>query len=764
MPRESDSAYQSLSAKAAEALGMPTGIKFFSPLPFGGMDQEASRLAIADQDFAYLENFVRTGDGNLRAVWDVGSPIYTAPAGKSIVYHFFYTLKGKSYAAAFLSDGTAVQIDTDTNAVTTISPTGGAFYSGGQLPACGQWGALYLLIANNDTPNSYWVWDGSLLFYAGTLGPAVEVTSGGSGYSSAPTVTAFSTGSGSGVAASATISNGSVVSVQLTNPGSGFIPGEQVQFLFSGGGTDTGAELKAVLTAGVIASVSLIAGGSGYTPGTYALGITGDGAGATGTYTVSAGGVVVSVALTAGGHGYTGAALSFPLGGGANAAGVAALSSGTVASVTIVQGGSGFTATPTLTFGGGGGTGAEATVTLTAGVITAVAVTAGGTGYDSAPAVIVQSGMNNAATAVGNVMPFGVSGSSIETYLSRVWLFYPNQTGNQQNGGTFLVSAPGSLTDFSPSSGGVTYTSSDAFLRYQYTNAKQSGSYLYPIGDSSTEIISNVQTAGSPPTTSFSYQNVDPQTGTSWRDSVCYYAKTVLLANPFGVHGLYGGAVTKISQKMDDVFDGLVLPKDGGVVPSAALTNLFGQKLLLLLVSYPDFFTGVVRNVMVGWDEKRWYVFSQSVGLTFISTQEVASNLQAWGTDGVALYPLFTTPNPNLNKVLSTKLYGGQAPFIMKQAMGVWAQARDFAGTGVTIDVTLDNELGSFSAPNSLQFLTGTKTSGLAATETGDVTGVTLGVTMSSASPDFALQNLSLGYVDVTGLFGSTNLTGFQGE
>jgi hypothetical protein len=67
-------------------------------------------------------------------------------------------------------------------------------------------------------------------------------------------------------------------------------------------------------------SITLTSGGAGYTNGTYALGITGTGTGATGTYTVT-GGAVTAVALTAVGSGYTAPpTITFPSGGGTTGA------------------------------------------------------------------------------------------------------------------------------------------------------------------------------------------------------------------------------------------------------------------------------------------------------------------------------------------------------------------------------------------------------------------------------------------------------------
>lgn len=772
MPRPSppEVQYQQLSAKAAASLGMPDGWKPFSPFPFGGMDQQSSRIALKDNEFYYRENFIRIGDGNLRTVWDLGQPIYTAPVGKTIIYFFFYNIGSVNYAAIFLNDGTALQVNSITKAQTVISSVTNTFYTGGQKPVCSQWGTLYLIIANNITPNSYWVWDGILLYTSGTLGPSVSITSGGAGYTSTPTVTVFG-GSGSGAAVSATISDGSVVSVILTNSGTGYLPGDTVQFAFSGGGTDSSAILEANLAVGVVGSLQLVSPGSGYTAGTYALGFTGGGGtGATGTYTV-AGGIVTTLNLTAGGSGYTGTpAISFPSGGGTGAAAIGDLSPGAVASVTVVNGGTNFTTTPTLTFQGGGGTGAAGTANLTSGVITSVTITNGGSGYISVPGVIVQSATNNSASAEASLMPFGISGSSIETFQQRVWLPFPNQTGNQENGGTFLVSAPGSLTDFSTSSGGLTYTSTDSFLRYQYTNIKQSNGYLYPIGDSSVDVISNVQTAGNPSSTTFNYQNTDPQIGTSWRDTLANFSRTILLVNPMGVYGLYGGSVTKISDKIDNLFTNMILPVNGGVTPCSAVANIFSRKILLVLMTITDVFTGLPRNVLISWDEKEWFVTSQSLSLTFVGSQEVNSTLTAWGTDGNSLYPLFNSPSSALTKTISTKLYGAQGGYVIKQAMSIHAQVQDLSASrsGVIFATTVDTELNVYPAQNTISLPAITSAlppyAPVFATTSGDTQGVNLGLTMSSTSPDFSLQHLIIGYIDVVGLFGSENLTGEPGE
>lgn len=845
-----DKELQKVMAQEDRIFGIQRTLKEFRLTPFGGMNQmSSSRLDGKDNESWWQENFIKTGEGCLRSLWDQGSPLYTAPNGKTIIYYFFFNIGATNYVAIFLSDGTAYQINTTTAASTTISSTANTFYNSSlslQIPVCGQWGVTYLLIANNFGPNTYWVWDGTLLYTAGSLSPLITVTDGGANYTSAPTITAYG-GNGTGATFSATVLNGSVTSIQETNPGTGYEPGDIVQLYITGGGSDSNAELTAVLTSGgvtgvvitnpgsgydtgtwnlgftggggssatgtytvsggMVTSTAITAAGSGYTsaptvifptpitstltvtntgtgytPGTYALGFSGGGGtGAAGTYTIGIGGSITSTAISNNGSGYTSAStVAFSSGGGSSAAatahlfgsgasGIALITSNGVASVIVVEGGTNFTSTPTLTFVGGGGTGATATAVLTSGAISSVTVTNAGTGYTTAPAVVVQSGVNNSATATVTLMPFGISGTSIETFQQRVWLCYPYQSasgsGVQQNGEVINVSAPGSFSDFATSDGGVQFINTDSFLRAQYINIKQSNGYLYPFGDSSVSVISNVQTSGSPSSTTFNYQNTDPQTGAAWRDSLQAYSRTILFANPFGVFGLYGGAVTKISKNMDNIFNNAVFPAKGGVVPTSAVANIFNLKVYLINMTVVDPFTNQQRTLMLGWDEKEWFIVSQASVYTIIATQEIASDLIAWGSDGNSLYPLMDFPSNLITKKISSKLFGSQNQLIQKESMGLYLQVQDLstAKAGVSFNaITVDSETGSYALPQIPTFGNAVPPFyQIQSAGSGDVYGCNLGYTLTSTSLDFTINNLSLGVIEVGSLAqGSTPIAG----
>lgn len=932
-----------LPTKAQQQLGLPEGFRTASPFPFEGMNVQSSAIALKDTEFTWLENFARLGDGNLRTLWDVGPAIYTG----SIEYYAFYTIGTNYYCAIVHSDGSATQLNTTTTATTAINPSLPFYTNSGLLPCLKQWGTQYLLISNCNTDNDYWVWDGSLLYGAGTVAPSsATILAGGFDYTSAPSYTVYG-GFGTGVTLSLAVSGGQLVEATITNPGSGYEPGDVVQVAFSGGGANTTPILRANLNPGTVGGASITAAGTGYTSAptvafsggggtgaaataTYSGGVTavtvgsagsgyttapavlfsgGGGTGAAAFATISGGGVstvtvtdpgagyttaptvtfsgvgtgaaatatevntVTAITITNPGSGYTSApTIAISGGGGSGATAVAVLAPNGVSSVTVVNGGTGFTTVPLLTLEGGGGAGATAFAQLTNTSVAAINVTAGGqnygqppsvhvvggaftgegappfvmatavaimsgdqvayvqitnagagystpasiiflaasgdigtgagatvvyaptsiarvvvssTGqyYTSAPAVVVGPGANGAAYASLSLMPYGVSGSAMETYLQRVWIVNPaqQQFTTLPPGGDWQVSTAGSLTDFATSDGGVQAVNSDSFLQVQYTNVHQSSGYLYFFGDGSVSVVSNVSTSeatgSTVVTTTYNYQNVDPQSGTPWRDTLQDFGRSSIVTNSTGVYGLYGGTLAKISGKLDQLFTpatqgGLFVPPSaGGVTPSSAIATIFNVKHYLVLLTVLDPDTAVQRNVMVTWNEKDWTISSQSVNLISISTQKVGSSYFAFGSDGSKIYPLFAVPSKNLTKRFDTKQYGADKVYIQKQALGTWIQAQDnsltqsgISGSFVTVasGIALQNNVAPTDFNNiwttnfRLQpnFQSAPPFWGVWATTMEGVAFMTMGIRFTSNSPDFTLGNLVIGYKDVTAFYG----------
>ena len=836
-----------ISAKAGQALGLPPGFKVHSPFPFKGMNLHDAPHAIEDQEFTWIENFVRLGNGSLRALWDKSPSFYTPPSGTTIVYFAFYTLATDYYCAIFLSDGSAVQLNMTTFATTTIGPAGTFYDAGsGYLPYCKQWGSIYLLICNRNTTNDYWAWDGTLLYGAGTAAPqGVNVNSIGFSYSSTPTITAYG-GSGSGMTFASTVNNGGIAEINITNPGTGYQPGDVVQLAFSGGGSDTSAILEAVLSSGSVGGVSITAAGSGYTSASVAFTGGGGGSGAAGTVIISAG-KIAGVNITNPGSGYTVAPTATISGTGAGATAQSVLTPVGVASVTVVNGGSGFTTTPLITFKGGGGAGATGTVILSPTSISAINVTAGGSGYTSAPdvtflgggsgatlptavanlvgssvgsisitdagfgiteavqvkisggggagaggtvllvptsiasvvvsstgqyytsapSVVITAGANSSAYATVSLMPYGVSGSAMETYLSRVWIVNPaiQPYSTIPPGNLWSFSAPGSIFDFATSDGGGNAVNTDAFLQTRYVNVRQSSGYLYFFGDGSVSVVSNVSTAGTPTVTNYNYQNVDPQAGVKYRDSLQDYGKSIVGSNEMGIYAVYGSSLANVSNKLTQLFTNAIYPGNGGLTPTAATATIYNVKYYINYLTVVDPYTAVQRNVMLLFNEKEWTVATQSGNLTFIGTQKIASEYRAWGTDGNGLYQLFYTPSSTLPKRIDTKVYGADKMFLQKQALAVYMQATDNSSTNSGITGTFSLFVSGIALQNFFQpslqsgtynvslvqpdFQSPSPYYGFWGSSLEGVGFVMAGLRFSSTSPDFTVGHLLMGYSDV---------------
>ena len=215
-----------------------------------------------------------------------------------------------------------------------------------------------------------------------------SLTSGGSGYTSPPTVTACTGG-----ILTATLSpTGSVTGVTLTSAGSGYTSAPTVSF---SGGLGSGAAATVAGTASnTISGVTITNPGSGYASAP-TLSVAG-GSGATFSIGTAASNIITGVTITTPGYGYTSApTITFGGVGSGTGATTAVSTANTygVSAVTVTSPGVGYTSAPTLTLGStGGGTGAAFTVgTGTTNSISAITVTNAGAGY-TAPPTLALSG------------------------------------------------------------------------------------------------------------------------------------------------------------------------------------------------------------------------------------------------------------------------------------------------------------------------------------------------------------------------------------
>ena len=635
---------------------------------------------------------------------------------------------------------------------------------------------------------------------------SVSVTNPGSNYTTA--FVQFAGGGGTGATATAVIQGGIITEIDVTDGGSGYTSAPGVTII----GDGTGATATAVVGgAGTIIGITMTAPGSGYTSQP-AVAITGDGSGATGTAYITSGGIT-SVTVVDGGTGYVDVPKLDVVGGNGTAASLTALLTPTsVAYFNILNGGAGLFHDVTIVVQAnapntpGGGHGATGKVIQQNGVVTQIIVTNAGSGYQSppnvevvvsnldlenhqgytvttpvveavlvptsiasvlitapgqgytqTPGIVIEPGANNAAAATVDLMPFGASGAWIEAYQQRVWLQYPFQRlATVFTNGTLLFTAPESLTDFATSDGGGLFPSGSPFLGTGFKALKTVGDYLYVISDSSVDVVSNVATSGTPATTTFNYDNTDPQAGTDWPATVQSFSRTALITNALGVFGIYGGAVTKLSADLDQLFSAGIFPPDSrALTPSAAVGTIHGQKVYCVLFTIADPEWGGIRNVMATWDERDWFITTQSPALVKIGTQVVGGVPLAYGTDGKKILPLFGEPSTAIAKRLMTKLYGASSFPMVKQAWSYHLAATDFSVVQGGISFSLFNietENDSYPVPVQPVSFNGMP---VVAGDTGAIPGCFLGLRMVTNSLNFSLQHLVLGYTQIWGGLGS---------
>jgi hypothetical protein len=365
--------------------------------------------------------------------------------------------------------------------------------------------------------------------------------------------------------------------------------------------------------------------------------------------------------------------------------------------VTLTNVGSGYTSPPTVTYTGAPGTGATFTATIANGIVTAIIVTNAGSGYpfvtiSPANSLTISGGGGTGAAGTISVVPTAISGTDIETYQGRVWII---------NGATLTFSAPGSVTDFTSGDGGGSITSTDSFLRVSYIALVQTNGFLYLIADSSVSYISGVQTSGTPPVTVFTLLNADPEVGSPWKTTVTTFGRSVIFANAFGAHINYGAAVTKVSDPLNGIYN--TVPNFAGITPSAAKSILFGVKVWMLLLPIVDPFTVQQVNKLLMWDGKKWWASGQGVNLIYIQHQEINSVLTAWGTDGFNLYQLFQQPTASFTKVVQSKLWDKPIGYQMVKTAGrLYGITQPFSFNNLTINVSIDNEVGPSTIPITL--------------------------------------------------------------
>lgn len=194
---------------------------------------------------------------------------------------------------------------------------------------------------------------------------------------------------------------------------------------------------------------------------------------------------------------------------------------------------------------------------------------------------------------------------------------------------------------------------------------------------------------------------------------------------------------------------------------------MFGVRVYMLLVPILDLVTNQTAVKLVLFDGEQWFTASQDRVLTQVATQELNSNLVAWGTDGTNIFPLFQTPTTSITKTIQSKLWDGPLLYYRKMSRRLYGAVNYFNEPAGTLSVAVDNGTGQTLVLNSIPLgsLSWTNGSGAPITWTNNSgatitwiaagiqafgpiqvaqSGVYLGLTLSTTAADMSVLDITL--------------------
>lgn len=662
---------------------------------FKGLNTKANRTAIDKEEFAWIENAMPIGYGNIKIVPHQKTVVDSGNTAVAWANTTTYLTSGNinvsDYILSFQDNGAAQYFNLSTLTKGNVA-VAGTFSNTGVSTA--QYKNERVIIGDPD--KGLFSWDGVDLISIGSVG-LIGITNPGSGYTTAPTVTISAPNQSNGVQATAeasiTTGAGGVQSIQVTAIGNSYT---SVPTVTIGAPNVTGgvqATASATISGGNVVAITVTQSGSGYTS-TPSVTITGGGgANATANATLSSG-IVNSIILTNAGTGYTSPpTVTISGGGGANAAALAQLTTFTKGTVTVLvtNGGVGYTSVPTVTISSGGGASANGIAIVSGGQVTQVVMTNPGSGYTSLPSVTITGGgatTNATAKAIVNLDSI----VDVSTFSGRVWV---------GAGRTETYSAAGSYSDFTSVSAG-SFTLTDSTLHGNIKSALSANNFLYVFGDDSINVFSDLRVTATGSTV-FTNTNVSASIGSRLPYAVFPYFRSVLLMNDYGMYALVGSTTSKISDQLDGIFPliDFTLPVSGGQV---LLNNILCAAFSF---TYNDQTTSPAtpRAVQAVFFEKKWFITSQGA-LTYVTSVPLAGLINMYGTTGKDLIRLYGDSAANINSTIKTALDPMGDTIRTKQALKFGIEAT--LTSGGTLNVTVDSETGSspqYTLNNSVTWL-----------------------------------------------------------
>ena len=282
--------------------------------------------------------------------------------------------------------------------------------------------------------------------------------------------------------------------------------------------------------------------------------------------------------------------------------------------------------------------------------------------------------------SLGGVTGAPSAGQTIGSYSGRVWV------GNNR---TVSFSAPNSYTDFQTASSGGSFIVTDETLHSNINALYVANNFLYIIGDSSINIVSNVILGtGSPVPTVFSNTNVSAFIGTNLPLTVFAFGRYIAFATRYGFYALNGATPEKISDALDGVIPLIYYTKP----VSGDVANVFQILCMAFLFSYKD--PAGQRPLLALFFNKKWFFASQGAGLTLISGAFQSGVPALFGTDGTNIWKLFSDTASNISTMIKTALWPMNKPTSMKEAQKAGVEITTSAVT-TQVTLSLDSDFGT---------------------------------------------------------------------
>lgn len=338
------------------------------------------------------------------------------------------------------------------------------------------------------------------------------------------------------------------------------------------------------------------------------------------------------------------------------------------------------------------------------------------------------------------------TGQTIATFAGRVWI------GNNR---TITFSAPNSYTDFQTASSGGSFIITDETLHSNIVQLFTANNYLYVVGESSFNMISDVRLgSGSPVPTIFSNINVSAFVGTTLSHSLFPYLRMIFFATRYGFYALNGATPQKISDALDGIADLIDYTKP----VTGDIAIIYNNMCAAFLFSYLD--PSGTRPLLALLFGNKWFFCSQGPSLLRIAGGFQSGVPALFGTDGTHIWKLFSDRTHSIHTEAVTALWPMQKPTSMKEGLKAGVEMTTAAAT-TSITLNLDSDFGSvpisISATNLGDWINNANVIGLwqnNALQSGswissgfqifqgdaDFKGRYLGYTFESDSPGFTIE------------------------